>query len=82
MHLNHLIILSDQFSRHNGRSPATISNWIVGHARLFSRLREGKGTTVKTYNQAVAWFSNRWPSDLPWPDGVPRPAPSKEKDAA
>lgn len=73
MHTDHLITLAEQFSRHSGRSTATISNWIVGHARLFSRLSDGKGTTVRTYNRTLAWFSDHWPADLSWPADIPRP---------
>lgn len=82
MHTDHLITLSDSFSRHSGRSPATISNWIVGHARLFSRLQQGKGTTIRTYERALKWFSDHWPDDLPWPSDIPRPPHSKERRVA
>lgn len=82
MHIDHLITLSEQLSRHSGRSTATISNWIVGHARLFSRLQDGKGTTVRTYERAMMWFADHWPTDLAWPGDIPRPSRSKGGRAA
>lgn len=69
----HLLVLSEAYAKHAGRSPATISNWIVGHARLFSRLSCGFGTTLRTYNRALQWFNDHWPPELPWPAEVPRP---------
>lgn len=78
----HLITLAEQFAAHVGRSEATVSNWIVAHARLFSRLRAGHGTTVKTYQRALEWFSANWPTGLPWPVEIPRPVVSAHADAS
>ena len=71
-----IITLASLFAVHSGRSEATISNLCVGHARLFSRLRNGHGCTVRTADQALQWFSDNWPSDLEWPRSVPRPPKS------
>lgn len=73
MHYTALIALVSRYASRIDRKEATISNWIVGHARLFSRLRQGHGCTVETYNRALQWFSDRWPADLEWPADVPRP---------
>lgn len=77
----HLIALAETYGSHVRRSEATISNHIAGHARLFSRLRSGKGCTVKTYQRALHWFSSNWPCDLEWPADIPRPS-GKSEDAA
>ncbi len=60
-------------AKHLGRSEATISNRCVGHARLFARLRDGKGCTLQTFRRAEQWFSDNWPDDLEWPAGIARP---------
>ena len=73
-----LLVLSGAFAEHIVRSEATLSNRIVGHARLFSRLRNGLGCNVETLEKAYAWFSGNWPSDLEWPRHIPRPPKSKE----
>ncbi|WP_146193168.1 hypothetical protein [Maritimibacter sp. 55A14] len=57
-----------------------MSNWIVGNARLFQRLRDGHGTTIRTYNKVLQWFSDHWPEDLDWPSDIPRPRKSKKKE--
>ncbi|PKP85846.1 MAG: hypothetical protein CVT80_00480 [Alphaproteobacteria bacterium HGW-Alphaproteobacteria-2] len=78
MHTDDLIVLASRYAEQVGRSEATVSNWIVGHARLFERLRGGKGTTIRTYHRVLQWFSDHWPADLPWPSGIPRPHKSQE----
>lgn len=74
----HIITLAESFARHIDRKEATISNRIVGHARLFKRLRDGGGCTVETALIAVQWFSDNWPTDLEWPRDIDRPKRSKE----
>ena len=73
-----LLALSGPLSAHLDRSEATISNWIVGHARLFSRLRADLGCNTDTAEKALRWFSTNWPADLAWPRDIPRPPKSKE----
>lgn len=73
-----LLRLADAFARHTNRADATISNKIVGHARLIARLRDGFGCTLATASRAHNWFSENWPPDLEWPRDVPRPNRSKE----
>ena len=75
---DHLICLSAQMADHVDRSEATLSTWCVGHARLFSRLRDGKGCNAHTYRDALEWFSDNWPEDLTWPADVPRPDPTQK----
>lgn len=69
----HLITLAETYGDHVRRSEATISNQIAGHARLFRRLRQGNGCTVKTFSKAMLWFARHWPEDLEWPADVPHP---------
>lgn len=77
----HLITLAEIFGSHINRKEATISNWIVGHARLFKRFRDGGGCTVETALIARQWFSDHWPADLEWPRDIDRPKPSKKEAA-
>lgn len=75
MHTDSLIQLEDRYRRHVGGSGATLSNKITGtHARLFKRLRNGGGCSVRTFNLAMAWFDANWPDDLEWPRSIPRPS--------
>lgn len=79
----YLTKLSGLLALFTGRSEATISDKIVGHARLFSRLKDGRGCNAHTYQNVMDWFSGNWPADLEWPADVPRPdVPSKERKAS
>jgi len=69
-----LLELVEPFSAHIDRKEATISGWIVGHARLFRRMRDEQGCSLDTFNTAMHWFHDNWPSDLEWPASVPRPS--------
>ena len=79
VHLHHLATL---YAERHGLSLATVSNHSVGHARLYSRIAKKKGCTVRTYSRVLQWFSDRWPSDLEWPDHIPRPTPSKRTNSS
>lgn len=77
---DYLTTLSEMLSQFTGRSEATISTKIVGQARLFSRLKAGRGCNAHTYQNVMDWFSANWPADLEWPADVPRPdLPSERK---
>lgn len=77
-----LITLAGAMATHVGRSEQTLSNHIVGHARLFQRLRANKSCTLETAHTAGTWFSDNWPADLDWPRDIPRPRKSNPKEAA
>jgi len=82
MHYSDLITLAETLGSFLGKSEATISNYCAGHARFFSRLRDGKGCTVATFHAVSQWFSDQWPEDLEWPAEIPRPRPSSPEEAA
>lgn len=68
-----LISLAETYTAHRNLSEATVSNRVASHARLFKRLRDGKGCTLATYYKALNWFDRHWPIDLEWPSDIPRP---------
>lgn len=79
-----LIILAGTFAPHVGRSEQTVSKWVVGHGRLFQRLRDGHGCNVATAERVIRWFDANWPADLGWPETVERPSarPARRRRAA
>ncbi len=81
MQVSDLLKLAEDYGRFRNLSEATISNKACGHARLFSRLRQGRGCNLNTAQKAISWFSEHWPSDLAWPTGVDRPAPKRRGQA-
>lgn len=79
---NVLLSLAAAFSAHVRRSEATVSFKAVGHGRLFARLRNGDGCTVRTAERAIGWFDENWPDDLAWPADIPRPSAQKRRRVA
>jgi hypothetical protein len=49
----------------------------VGDARFMDRVSGGSTFTVKTYDNALRWFSENWPETAVWPAGVVRPFTSE-----
>jgi hypothetical protein len=48
---------------------------------MLKRLRRDKlsGCREKYYFKSLALFSEKWPEDLEWPEGIPRPPKSEQK---
>lgn len=73
--------LCDTYAVHVGRSQFTIAARAGVHSHFFSRLREGAGCRVDTFNRVIAWFDQNWPCDLEWPRHIPRPRKGKGEAA-
>lgn len=70
-----LLTVARAYSDASGRSLARVSHLIHNSSVLFKKLEEGGTCTLDTYDKAMRWFSDNWPAELPWPDGIVRPAP-------
>ena len=69
-----LLTLSDRFCTAQDVQEKTLSFWVFGDSKKLKALRDGADITTARFNNAVHWFARNWPSDLPWPEGVERPA--------
>lgn len=79
---SHLLALLAAYSASTGHAETTIAQRSAGDWRFFSRLREGSGFRVRTYDSVVAWFAAHWPDDLARPEGTPFIQPALERPAA
>lgn len=79
---NHLVLLCDAFAGHKNISHWRVSYLAKGNGQFFKRLREGASCTLRTASEVTQWFSDNWPVDLEWPEGIHRPTPSGTEDAA
>ena len=72
-----LVTLANGYARWRG-----VSLWRVGHlaasrGSFFVDLSEGRRhCQTDTYSRVLQWFSDHWPSELPWPVQASRPEPS------
>lgn len=68
-----LVELASRFGAARGFEEATVGRLCAADGRFFARLRDGKTFTIKKFDQVVTWFSENWPDDVEWPEGVQRP---------
>lgn len=62
--------------------PVTVVSEIVADDRAFV-YRIGKSSlSFSTFDRAVGRFSWLWPTDVAWPEGIPRLAPEKPSEKA
>lgn len=73
---NNLVNLAENLSAARGLTANTVSLMAANDGKLINRIRQGGGLTIRRYNKILQWFSDHWPVNLEWPDGIPRPAPS------
>ena len=57
------------------RSPHTIGRLASGSGDFYARLKRGHDLTTRRAERVVQWLSDHWPSDLEWPEDIPRPTP-------
>jgi hypothetical protein len=81
MRYDALTSLATTYAAHIERSSFTVANRVGVHPKLFQRLQAGGGCRVDTYLAVMDWFAENWPSDLEWPEEVPRPTQPKAKPA-
>lgn len=77
---HHIVTLGRTLAAHQGVNIATVARRVLGgNTRLFSSIETGEASiTLRNYDRLMTELSTIWPSDLPWPDGVPRYAPDHE----
>jgi hypothetical protein len=80
--VSRLLTVADAFGVSRGLSPSRVSTLAFGDGKVIARLRDGRDVTTNRYEAAMQWFSDHWPETAEWPDGVMRPTPAPQKEAA
>lgn len=77
---DNLLELATRYAEAVGAELSTISQRALGDWRFFRRLQESETAsfTVRKYDTAVAWFAQRWPEGVEWPERVARPCSDAE----
>jgi len=71
-----LLDVSAAYCVATGLSEARVSTCVFRHGGRLKGLRQGKGMISDNVEDALQWFSDRWPEGAAWPCDVPRPAPA------
>lgn len=77
-----LLALADRYCEATKLSRARVSTLIANDGKFLGRIEGKSGFTISTFERAVQWFSDHWPADTAWPEGVTRPAPANASEAA
>ena len=56
----------------------TVATYAFQEGKVIALLRGGSDIRLKRYEKGMQWFSDNWPPDTPWPEGVRRPEPKGE----
>lgn len=77
-----LLAVANAYSQASGRSLARVATLIHDQGALFKKLEAGGSCTIDTFDKAMRWFSDHWPENESWPQGIARPADTKPERAA
>jgi hypothetical protein len=79
-----LMLISKRYCDAAGISKPRLATLLVNDGKFFDRVEGGGGFTARTYERALRWFSEHWPANTDWPEGIDRPvkAPSAEPEKA
>lgn len=70
-----LATLFEVFAAATGRKLSNISVAVASDSKFAATFGE-RDMRVGTYDMVTERFSAIWPADLPWPEGIERPAPA------
>ena len=71
-----LLRLGRLYAAHKGLTLNTVSTYVAGSGDTLARLKRGHTITLRRVERIAQAFADHWPADAPWPQDIPRPAPS------
>ena len=72
-----LIKTADRYCELARLSRSRVSTLIFGDGMRLEGIATGKDLNTRSFERAMAWFSDRWPEQAIWPEGVIRPEPAE-----
>lgn len=72
-----LLMLARAYAAEQDINFKTVSSRVFNDGKKLDAIAAGGDLYSARLNKAVRWFSDHWPSDLPWPEGIARPAPAE-----
>lgn len=71
-----LLQCAETYALAKGTEFSTLARLAAGDWRFFTNLKAADKTfTARKYDMVMQWFSDHWPSDVPWPSDIDRPEP-------
>lgn len=73
--INGLLSVSEAYRNARGISASRLSTIVFGDGKVLPQLASGdRDITTRRLETAIQWFSDHWPADADWPEGIERPA--------
>jgi hypothetical protein len=70
----HLLSCATAFAHKRNVKLTTLGRMAANDSPFFTRLADARTSfTARKYDEIIQWFSDHWPADLDWPEGVARP---------
>jgi hypothetical protein len=83
-----LLQVADCYCAWCGLSRSRVSTIVFNDGKTLDRIAAGGDLNTRSYEKALRWFSENWPVELAWPEGVERlarhltPQPEEARDVA
>jgi hypothetical protein len=69
-----LLTVADAYCAARGLSRARVSTIVFNAGLALDRIAAGKDLNTATWERAIGWFDENWPSTATWPREVSRPS--------
>jgi len=74
-----LLDVCDRYCAHVGRARSRVSTRVFGSGDRLDGIAAGKDLNTRSFERAMAWFSQNWPADLAWPEDIARPVAAQAR---
>lgn len=68
-----MLAVAHAYGAATGLELSQVSWRALGDTKKLGALEQGADIQVGRYERVMQWFSDHWPADAEWPDGVARP---------
>ena len=79
--LQHLMMTARVFGIAENISLRTVSWRALGDSKKLNAILDGSDICVGRFAKTMRWFSDNWPENAIWPEGIERPAARAEQAA-
>lgn len=68
-----LLIVADRYAEASGIGRKRVSTLVLNGGGKLDAIAQGRDLTTGSFERAMLWFSDNWPSTVSWPQGIARP---------
>lgn len=72
-----ILAIADAYASATDVPLVTVSSRVFSDSKKLAAISDGADLTLKRYTSALQWFSDHWPENTAWPEGIDRPERSE-----